>query len=93
MKRNIIISVIFVFVSCGTTAPAWEHELAQRNPFANDSNYVSVYFRFDTIVNGYDVRGIYFPSYREEDKHDRWHGWFYESGIIMYFRNIATGRE
>lgn len=82
--------------SCDTSAQndsTWVQELTLRNPFANDTNYISVYFRFDTIVNGYDVRGIYFPSYREEDMHDRWHGWFYESGVIMYFRNIDTGKE
>ena len=82
--------------SCNTSTQndsIWVQELSQRNPFANDTNYISVYLRFDTIVNGYDVRGIYFPSYREENKHDRWHGWFYESGVIMYFRNIASGKE
>lgn len=82
--------------SCDTSTQndsAWAQELSQRNPFANDTNYISVYFKYDTIVNGYDVRGIYFPTYTEENKHDRWHGWFYESGVIMYFRNIATGKE
>ena len=106
---NILIFLIAViaicFASCGKNQSntssiiaeqgdsTWVQDLTQRNPFANDTNYISVYFRYDTIVNGYDVRGIYFPSHREEDKHDRWHGWFYESGVIMYFRNIATGRE
>lgn len=101
----IIVGMVIGFASCGQKQlkannertkqdnPEWANELAQRNPFANDTNYISVYFRFDTIVNDYDVRGIYFPSYREENKHDRWHGWFYESGVIMYFRNITTGKE
>lgn len=106
---NILISFIAVFATCFASCgknqsntscdtstqndSTWVQELSQHNPFANDTNYISVYFRFDTIVNGYDVRGIYFPSYREENKHDRWHGWFYESGVIMYFRNITTGKE
>ena len=101
----ILTELTICFASCGKNQSntssiiaergdsTWVQELTQHNPFANDTNYISVYFRFDTIVNGYDVRGIYFPSYREENKHDRWHGWFYESGVIMYFRNIATGRE
>lgn len=101
----ILTGLTICFASCKNNRPrpsckrvaqhdsAWVQELSQRNPFANDTNYTSVYFRFDTIVNGYDVRGIYFPTYAEENKHDRWHGWYYESGVIMYFRNIATGQE
>ena len=106
---NILISFIAVlatcFASCGKNQSntscdtstqndsTWVQELSQHNPFANDTNYISVYFKFDTIVNGYNVSGIYFPTYHEENKNDRFHGWFYESGVIMYFRNITTGKE
>ena len=72
---------------------SWVQELKQRNPLVNDTKYISVYFKYDTIVNGYDVRGIYFPSYCWENRHDSFHGWFYESGVIMYFRNVNTGKE
>lgn len=101
----ILTGLTICFASCGAkhantnsatstqNDSTWAQELSQRNPFANDTNYISVYFKFDTIVNGYDVRGIYFPTYTEKNKHDRWHGWFYESGVIMYFHNIATGKE
>jgi hypothetical protein len=106
---NILISFIAVlatcFASCGKNQSntscdtstqndsTWVQEMTQRNPFANDTGYTSVYFKFDTIVNGYNVSGIYFPTYHEENKNDRFHGWFYESGVIMYFRNITTGKE
>ena len=106
---NILISLIAVlatcFASCGKNQSntscdtstqndsTWVQEMTQRNPFANDTGYTSVYFKFDTIVNGYNVSGIYFPTYHEENKNDRFHGWFYESGVIMYFRNITTGKE
>ena len=49
MQRIItILCVLIVLVSCGTPESTWVQELAQRNPFANDTNYISVYFRFDT---------------------------------------------
>lgn len=101
----IIVGMVIGFASCGQKQlkannertkqdnPEWANELAQRNPFANDTDYISVYFKFDTIVNGFDVRGVYFPSYNEEYKDSEDHGWYYESGVIMYFRNIATGKE
>ena len=98
MQRiSIIICVCTILASCGhrnnthridneLEKEAWVQELEQHNPIANDSKYISVYFKYDTIVNGYDVRGIFFPSYFQEYID-------YKNGVIMYFRNLATGKE
>ena len=67
------------------TTPAWVQDLKEKNPLKDNQKYTSVYFKYDTIVDNYEVRGMFFPSYID--------GWFYESGVIMYLRNAETGEE
>ena len=99
-----LLAIILVAVSCtkqtDTTKPykessnaAWVEELKKRNPLKDSANITSVYFRYDTIVNGYEVSGIFYPIYQEEYKSDSWGGWSYESGVYMIFRNVKIGNE
>lgn len=94
---------LFVF-SCtkqtDTTKPykvssnaAWVEELKKRNPLKDSANITSVYFRYDTIVNGYEVSGVFYPIYQEVYKNDSWGGWSSESGVYMVFHNVQTGNE
>lgn len=104
-SRKIIplLAITFVAVSCAkidTTKPykvasdvAWVQELKQKNPLKDSTNITSVYFRYDTVVNGYEVSGIFYPIYQEEYKSDSWGGWSYESGVYMIFHNVQTGNE
>ena len=99
-----LIVVILFAISCtkqiDTTKPykvssnaSWVQELKQRNPLKDSTNITSVYFRYDTIVNGYEVCGIFYPIYQEEYKNDSWGGWSSESGVYMVFHNVQTGKE
>lgn len=99
-----LLAIILVAVSCtkqtDTTKPykvssnaAWVEELKKRNPLKDSANITSVYFRYDTIVNGYEVSGVFYPIYQEVYKNDSWGGWSYESGVYMIFCNIETGNE
>ena len=99
-----LLAIILVAVSCtkqtDTTKPykvssnaAWVEELKKRNPLKDSANITSVYFRYDTIVNGYEVSGVFYPIYQEVYKNDSWGGWSYESGVYMIFRNVETGNE
>lgn len=58
MKRLIIIILtVLSFTAC--TKPNWVQELEGKNPLKDSADVISVYFRFDTIVNDYEVSGIY----------------------------------
>ena len=103
-KITPLLTIILIVVSCtkqtDTTKPykvssnaAWVEELKKRNPLKDSANITSVYFRYDTIVNGYEVSGVFYPIYQEVYKNDSWGGWSYESGVYMVFRNIETGNE
>ena len=66
----------------------WVQELAEKNPLKDSANYTSVYFRFDTIINDFEVNGIFYPSYFPE------YGWdAHENGVYLYFRSLKTGKE
>ena len=99
-----LLTIILFAVSCtkqiDTTKPykvssnaSWVQELKQRNPLKDSTNITSVYFRYDTIVNGYEVSGIFYPIYQEDYKNDSWGGWSSESGVYMVFHNVQTGNE
>lgn len=67
---------------------SWVQELKQRNPLNDSANYTSVYFRFDTIINDFEVNGIFYPSYFPE------YGWdAHENGVYLYFHSLNTGKE
>lgn len=86
MRRFIPILIIALsFASC---KPTWVRELESKNPFKNDTNYVSVYFHFDTIINDFEVSGILYPYY------DEVHGWNgYENGVRLFFHSLKTDKE
>ena len=66
----------------------WVQELAEKNPLKDSANYTSVYFRYDTIINDFEVSGIFYPSYFPE------YGWdAHENGVYLYFHSLNTGKE
>lgn len=66
----------------------WVQELKAKNPLVNDTNFISVYFRFDTIINDYEVCGILYPI------HDDKYGWYAsENGARLFFHNLKNGKE
>lgn len=66
----------------------WVHDLQQKNPLKDSANYTSVYFRFDTIINNYEVSGVLYPRCNEEN---RWEA--HESGVRLFFHSLQTGKE
>ena len=66
----------------------WVQELVEKNPLKDSINITSVYFRFDTIINDFEVNGIFYPSYFPE------YGWdAHENGVYLYFHSLNTGKE
>lgn len=66
----------------------WVQELKQKNPLKDSINHTNVYFRFDTILNDYEVSGVLYPSYSKE------YGWeAHESGVRLFFHNIKMDKE
>ena len=96
----VIFVICFCFIAC-TKQPAdstmpykvssdaqWVLDLQQKNPLKDSANYTNVYFRFDTILNDFDVSGILYPKYYEE------YGWEpHESGVRLFFHNLKTDKE
>lgn len=95
----ILPTILLVATSCtkqiDTTKPykvssnaEWVQELAEKNPLKDSANYTGVYFRFDTIINDFEVNGIFYPSYFPE------YGWdAHENGVYLYFHSLNTGKE
>ena len=84
-KIFLCITILAAFVSC---TPSWVRELESKNPLKDSTDYISVYFRFDTIVNGYEVSGILYPLYTEK------YGWNdSENGVRLFFHDLKTGKE
>lgn len=66
----------------------WVQTLESKNPLKDSADVVSVYFRFDTIINGYEVSGILYPVYSPET------GWSeLENGARLFFHSCKTGKE
>lgn len=93
-KKHIALAILCTcMLSCtsksplrsNTEMPDWVQELKEKNPLKETQDYTCVYFKYDTIVDNFEVRGMFFPSYID--------GWFYESGVCMYLRNVITGDE
>ena len=94
-----ILSIILLASSCtkqvNTNAPQkvssnsqWVQELMTKNPLKDSTNITSVYFRFDTIIEDFEVKGIFYPSYYPE------YGWeAHENGAYLYFHSLKTGKE
>ena len=99
ISTNIAI-LLFCLTACtkqtkDTTLPckvasdvSWVQELESKNPLKDSTDIVSVYFRFDTIVNNWGVYGILYPSYHEK------YGWSdFENEVLLFFcsRDSAKG--
>lgn len=66
----------------------WVLDLQQKNPLKDSADIVSVYFRFDTIINNFEVSGVLYPSYTKE------YGWdSHENGVCLFFHNLKNGKE
>lgn len=86
MKRFLFI--ILASLSLASCTPSWVRELEAKNPLKDSADVVSVYFRFDTIINDYEVSGILYPYYDEK------YGWSaYENGVRLFFHNLNSGKE
>lgn len=66
----------------------WVSDLENKNPFKDSTKYISVYFRFDTIINDFEVSGILYPAYAEKTGWDEW-----TNGARVFFRSRKTGHE
>lgn len=101
MKKSFLLLLAIVFVANACTKQSrndmpekvesdakWVQELVEKNPLKDSINITSVYFRFDTIINDFEVNGIFYPSYFPE------YGWdAHENGVYLYFRSLKTGKE
>lgn len=65
----------------------WVRELKQKNP---NKDSVSLYFKFDTIINNYEVSGIFYPRCCniEELRNRSFDGY----AVIYYFHNTLTDK-
>lgn len=89
-KLSFIICCLTLITSSCTkqSNTQWVIDLQQKNPLMDSANYTSVYFRFDTILNNFEVCGILYPKYYKE------YGWEpHESGVRLFFHNLNTGKE
>jgi len=66
----------------------WVSDLENKNPLKDSADVVSVYFRFDTIINDFEVSGILYPSYSNKTGWDQW-----ENGVRLFFYSRVTGKE
>ena len=93
-------SLLFFVVSCSkqpadptmpyevSSSSKWVLDLQQKNPLKDSANYTNVYFRFDTILNDFEVSGILYPRPAEN------YGWeAHESGVRLFFHNLKTDKE
>ena len=66
----------------------WVSDLERKDPLKDSADVVSVYFRFDTIINNFEVSGILYPIYSPKT------GWSeYENGVRLFFHSRQTGKE
>ena len=86
MKR--LFPILLITLSFAACKPSWVRELERKNPLRDSTQYTSVYFRFDTIINDFEVSGILYPAY--EDVHG-WNG--YENGVRLFFHSLKTDKE
>lgn len=86
MKR--LFPILLVALSFASCKPGWIRELESKNPLKDSTQYTSVYFCFDTIINDFEVRGVLYPTY------DDVHGWdAYENGVRIFFHSLKTDKE
>ena len=87
MKRLIPIFLI-ILSACTSYQQNWVQELENKNPLKDCADVISVYFRFDTIINDFEVSGILYPRPAEN------YGWeAHESGVRLFFHNLKTTKN
>lgn len=87
-KKLLIPIFLIVLSSCTNNQQNWVQELEAKNPLKDSADVVSVYFRFDTIINDFEVSGILYPTYSPKT------GWSeYENGVRLFFYSRKTGKE
>ena len=83
-----LLFIVLAALSLASCTPSWVRELEDKNPLKDSADVISVYFRFDTIVNDFEVSGILYPFYDEKS------GWSAsENGVRLFFHNLKTDRE
>ena len=88
MKNYSCIILATSLLCCISCTPIWVRELETKDIHKGCANNISVYFRFDTIINSFEVSGILYPNYSEE------YGWSYaENGARLFFYNQETDIE
>ena len=81
-------SVGYAYLDIKRLSLNWVLDLENKNPLKKDWKTISVYFRFDTIINDFEVSGILYPNYSKE------YGWSaLENGVRLFFYNQKTGKE
>lgn len=70
----------------------WVQELQQNNPLRDSADICSIYFQYDSVVNNFEVSGIFYPRYYEPNKNDKKYGWFDDGGVTLFFHDITTGK-
>ena len=86
MKR--LFPILLIALSLVSCKPSWVREMESKNPLKDSTQFTSVYFRFDTIINDFEVSGILYPQY------DDFHGWSgYENGVRLFFHSLKSGKE
>lgn len=63
MKR--LFPILLIALSACTHTNNWVQELENKNPLKDSTEYIRVFFRFDTIINDFEVSGILYPFYSE----------------------------
>ena len=81
-------SVGYAYLDIKRLSLNWVLDLEEKNPLKDDWRTISVYFKFDTIINDFEVSGILYPNYSKE------YGWnASENGVRLFFYNRKTGKE
>lgn len=79
--KNYSYMILVTSLLCISCTPNWVRELETKDIQKGCANNISVYFRFDTIINGFVVSGILYPNYSKE------YGWSYaENGVALILR-------
>lgn len=88
MKNYSYMILATSLLCCISCTPIWVRELETKDIQKGCANNISVYFRFDTIINGFVVSGILYPNYSKEC------GWSYaENGVRLFFASLDTDKE
>lgn len=86
--KNPSFIILVASLLCVSCTPIWVRELETKDMLNDSANTISVYFRFDTIINNFEVSGILYPNFSEE------YGWSCaENGVRLFFISLNTGKE